>query len=304
MWSYNCRGKIIGVKVEGSEILVGCSNGWIYLFDDLDTVWVKKLTSTYYRDPYTDVNVSCLDMYGRYVAVGTDFMDGKIYLFSKDGDLNWYRQFMTIVGCWERPDDVVAVSIADDVVAVGSEWINSHLHILSIDGDLIDEREVNGSLKDLRVKDDLIVVGTTTHLYINNKKVRLPVSKVFPDDELIFVSSPNGFYALDIKGNVKWMLKTKDPIFSVSNETVAVAGDTLVLLSKDGWKLWEAKVEKPSYVCCGDEYVYVGYRDCVKIIVDGTVVEEIRVKGIPVHVGGSIVCVEGSKLMIYNEYAL
>ena len=304
MWAYDCKSKIRCISINDDKILVGCLNGWVHLFDNLKHIWTKKLTSTYYRDPYTDVNITSLDIYGKNVAVGTDFMDGKVYLFSEDGRLRWHRQFITIVGCWERPDDIVAISMSDEIVAVGSEWMNSYLHILEIDGDLIDERELDGSIKDIQVKDDMIIVGTSSHLYINERKMMLPTSKIFVDKDDIFVSSSDCFYALDVDGNIKWGFKVENPIFSVSDDTIAVAGNTLLLLSKDGEKLWEMKIRKPVCLHCKDESIYAGYHGHIEIIESGIVIDRIKVEGTPVHMGKYVVCVKDKTLIAYNEYAL
>jgi len=232
MWRYSCKNRIKSFAVRDGYIAVGCVDGWIYLFNRRGLLWDKKLYYTYYRGPYTDVNITSIDVDKRYLIFGTDFADGKAYLYTVDGELLWYRQFMCIVGCWERPEDVVAVSLGIDRIGVGSEWLNSFIHLYRVNGKLIYEKRVEGDIRCIRLYENMDIIGTSKYLYINDKVIEVPVYQMALSDK-IYVSNDYGLYAIDYDGEIRWYYKARKPIYAVSKEGVAVYDDKLNYISKD-----------------------------------------------------------------------
>ncbi len=292
MWSFKCGGKVREVKVWNDLIAVGCEDGWFYLFDGNGLIWGKKLTATYYRGPFNDVNVLSIDLKD-LLAVGTDFADGKVYVFDLDGNLIFERAFVSIMGCWERPKDVVRVSI-DECVAVGAEWLKSEVEVLNRRGDVLKSYEVKGGIRDLKVDRD-VIVGTTEHLYVGRRRFNKPAFKIFTRP-LVF-SSDDGVYTL--KNGLKAIRKCPHPKIDVSKDLVAVSSERTALISLEGEMLWEVE-EKPENVFIRDEDVYLGFENKIKVFRDGKEVREIEVEGLPVYVGDFAVTVKGDKLFYYQ----
>ena len=294
MVTFNCGGKINVVRTWGDYIGVGCSDGWIYLFKGEELLWENKLSATYYRDPYNDVGVLSMDICENFIVVGTNFMDGKVYAISFDGDVLWYKQFLTIVGCWERPDDVVAVAIGDDKIAVGTEWVNSYVHQLDFSGNNISTFKVDGYITGIVFWKDF-VIGTDRALYFGRKRERLNVRGLVPLGNFLVVSSDSGIYT--INGGVKKIYEST-PLFAVSRERIILYDKELIALSWDGEILWSCEVERPIKILC-DGGIYLGYSNLVKIVENGEITEEIEVEGVPVELAENfIVSVRERKLHI------
>jgi outer membrane protein assembly factor BamB len=300
MLSFKCRGRIRTLRVSNGLTVTGCTDGWIYVFGEDELFWSRKLSATYYRDPYTDVNVLSVDVNQGYVVAGTDFMDGKVYLFSLDGEMLWYKQFLCIVGCWERPEDIVAVAVGKNRVAVCTEWLNSFLHVVSMNGDILREKKVEGSIRDVAFWRG-VAVGTSAALYIEDTKLKIPVSKIHAESYhwkigSLIVSGADGVYA--INGRTRQLYRAPEPLISVSKEFIAIATeDKLSLISKNGDGVWERKInQKPTAVFCDGERVYAGYRSngkgCVEVVESGEVTGRVVLEGVPVHIGDIIVCID------------
>ncbi len=277
MLSFNCNGGINVVKAKGNYIGIGCSDGWIYLFKGDKLLWEKKLSTTYYRDPYTDVNILSLDIGKDILAVGTDFMDGKIYLYSLSGDVRWYKQFLTIVGCWERPDDVVAVAIGGDRIAVASEWLNSYIHEIGFGGENIDTRRLDGYIKDIAFWKEQILIGTTKAFYIGRKKKNLKIERIIALNSSAVISAQDGIYTFN--GTLKKIYDAENPFVSASQKIIACYDEKLNVLSHDGEILWSCEADKPCGMLCDDRRVYLGYDDYIKVFEDSEFVSEIKVPG-------------------------
>ena len=300
MWSYECASPIKVIKVNQGFIAVGCINGWIYLFNVNGLLWRKKLQATYYRSPYTDVNINCIDVNGRYLFLGTDWMDGKIYLYSIDGNLLWHKQYLSIMGCWERPYDIKSILLANNVLIVGYEWLNSYIQKLNLNGDLLSEWKVDGWIRDIAVKNDNVIVGTTTTLYINGKRIKLPAFKILLSEEGICFSNTNGVYMCDYNGDIRWSYEIEDPIFTITEDSIIVASNKLVILTYEGKEIFSVNVEKPNYVGVIDENIYLGYNGVLKRFKDSNV-EEYHIKGTPTYIDESIiVSTKDNKLFVYR----
>ncbi len=268
-------------------LVIGCENGWVYVFDGKDLVWAKKLSSTYYRGPFHDVNVISVAV-DDIVVVGTDFADGKVYAFDLDGKKLWERQFMSIMGCWERPNDIVAVDIGKNI-AVCDEWMNSSLNILDRKGNTIERRELEGFVNALR-QEDITVVGTTKKTYIDGMEIDFPCQDIRVKD-FVFCSNDECIFAVDGK-DLLWVEKFESPIFDVG-EFVAVCDDRgLHILSLDGERLEFKRVDKPQRVFVVDDEVILGYRNRI-LWSDGRVR---RIRGIPIYIDNVIASYESDEL--------
>ncbi len=300
MKSYKCKNKVKLVRVHNDIIAAACTDGWLHVFSEDGELWSRKLTATYYRDPYTDVNIISLDVSSKNIAVGTDFMDGKVYLFSTDGDELWYRQFLTIVDCWERPEDVVAVAVNRDKIAVGSGWLNDHMYLFKLSGERVCSREVKGEIKDIKIRGENVIVGTSAALYVGDKKLDLPAIGIFVEDDRLYTHNDYGLYC--VKENVEWIYEIETPKVSVSESTIAAASNKLVALSKDGEVLWEMKLrKKPREVFCSESTVYLGYDGQIEIVGDGRIVRSIDIVGTPVHLSENFVyAIEDRVLHLIN----
>ncbi len=294
MATYTCKGVIRDVKVCGELISVACEDGWMYLFDGEKLQWAKKVTATYYRGPFTDTNVISTYVTDKYVAFGTDFADGKVYLLNLDGEILWYRQFITIVGCWQRPEDVSAVAIGKDVVA-GTEWINSYIRRMDLKGKLIEDREIKGDIKSIAVKNGITAVGTTKRLYVNDIEFKLPTNKVIVDDRVYAAGKSNVFA---VEKDVIWSFKAPRPVFDVSKDYVVVGSNKTTVLSKNGEIICEMDVPRPDIVKIIDDDVYLGYNNEIKVYKLCEYERSRKVQGTPVYIGEVTVSVGKDKKTI------
>lgn len=90
--------------------------------------WKKCFITTFYKDPYSDVKITALDAKKGYVAAGTNFMDGKLYLMTSEGNKIWEHQFATVVSLGWRPEDVTSVSIGDGFIAVSTQFMHDYVY--------------------------------------------------------------------------------------------------------------------------------------------------------------------------------
>lgn len=279
------EGKVLCCSVEDS-IAVGCENGWIYLIDPSDRriVWSHKLSATYYRGPFTDVNVISIDL-DDLVVTGTDFADGKVHVFDLNGEKLWEEQFMSIVGCWERPNDVVAVAIGDGI-AVCEEWMNAHLRIYDRKGRLKVCRELRGFVKKL-VWDEEVIVGTTERTYVGEREIEIGSEDVKVADG-IYCSNEKEVFKVD-----GWRKSFERPVFDVG-DIVAVSDDKgLHILGKDGERIDFLKMDRAERVFVLDDDVVLAYPN--RLVWNG---REKKVRGHVVHVGDFVVSVDGREIYI------
>jgi hypothetical protein len=225
MWLYEFRDRITAISCYEDKVAIGCENGWIYLFDDSGLLWSKKLVSTYYRGPFTDVNVTSLNINDRYLVVGTDFADGKVYLFNLKGKKLWERQLMSVLGCWERPEDVKVVKIAKIGVVAVSGFVNDNLHLFNLKGDQITVKTYKNFVNCLDA-DKVVGIGTCKWSeIIGVKRFERPARDVVViDDWAIFANDAEVFCSLG------WTYKAVNPKIFASEDYICFSSKNKVIL--------------------------------------------------------------------------
>ena len=159
LWSCDFKGKVDTAAIGDDYIVLGSGNR-VFLMDEGGLVWEKRFSATFYRDPFSDVKVSCVDAEDQRLAVGTNFIDGKIYLFRKDGKLLWSHQFATIASLGWRPEDVTALSVGGSCVIAGTEFISEHVYAYTLDRKRLFYTRVGGTVKEIAVGSSEVAVGT------------------------------------------------------------------------------------------------------------------------------------------------
>ncbi len=230
MWSYKFDSKVISVSCCNDKVAFGCENGWVYVFDKDGLLWSKKLVSTYYRGPFTDVNVTALDINDRYIVIGTDFADGKVYLFDLNGKKIWERQLMSILGCWERPEDIKIVKIARTGIVVVSGFVNDKLTLFNLRGETINVATYKDFVRCLDA-DRVIGLGTDKHSEIlNGVKFEKPSKDVIVIEDLAFFANDN-----EVFSSCEWSFKAENPIISANKSNVCFSSkNTVFVCTLDG----------------------------------------------------------------------
>jgi len=237
MWSHVFNERVLCISCDRDRIAFGCENGWIYLFDKNGLVWSKKLISTYYRGPFTDVNVISIDVSDRFVVAGTDFADGKVHLFYLNGKKVWERQLMSYLGCWERPEDVKILRISDNNIAAVSGFMEDKLYILNTYGDVSSIERFGEFIRCMDFQ-EIVALGGERRSYIYDGSVRsydFPSKNVIVvDDWALFVRDDTVYSTLD------WTFDARDPKVSASSDIVAISsGSSVYVLTPEGRLLRE-----------------------------------------------------------------
>jgi len=282
------KGKICSVSVR-DLIAVGCE-GWLYLLDSGGSeIWRRRMLSTYYRGPYEDVKVISVDV-GDVIIAGTDFTDGKVYVFNTEGECLWSEQFMTVMGCWQRPNDVVAVRCCDYIL-VCDEWMNATLRIYEKNGKSLRTVRLKGFFRDMSCE-EMYAVGTTECTYFGNVSVDIPSNSVKVRGDRAYCANNDCVFCLDRNG-LRWKIGFRNPVFDV-DDVIAVCDDRgLTVLSHEGEVIERRRVdERPLRVFVVGDSIYLGYRG--KVVGEETV----SVRGVPVHVGERIVSVEDREIHV------
>ncbi len=225
MWSYRFDNPILCSSCDGNFIAFGCESGWIFLFDSSGLRWSKKLIGTYYRGPFNDVNVTAVDVCDGYVAVGTDFVDGKVYVFDLNGREIWKRQRISILSCWERPDDVKFVRLSKEGLAVVSGFMNDKVSVFSLDGEEV-YREDFGDFVTGMDFDDILAVGTGSRsvvVYPNRREFEFKSKGVLVVDDWAVFFNDNGILC-----TLGWSIRAESPIVSANSDYVAFASSNRV----------------------------------------------------------------------------
>jgi len=242
MWSHAFDRRILSISSHRNKTAFGCEDGWIYLFDSCGLLWSKKLISTYYRGPFTDVNVLSVDVSDEFVVAGTDFADGKVHLFRLDGGRVWERQLMSYLGCWERPEDVKFVRIDDDRIAAVAGFMEDRLYIMGVDGEI---ESVEGLGTFIRCMDlgEIIALGGDDGSYVHDGKLR---RLDFPSKDVVVVDDWAVFVKRDgIVSTLGWSFEAESPKVSASSKIVAVAsGRRVWTFEADGGKVEEIVFEE------------------------------------------------------------
>ncbi len=220
MWSYKFGNPILCSSFDGHTIAFGCESGWIFLFDRDGLLWSKKLIGTYYRGPFNDVNVTAVDVCDGYVAVGTDFVDGKVYLFDLNGKEIWRRQRISILSCWERPDDVKFIRISDEGLAVVSGFMSDRVSIFSFDGEEIYREDFSDFVTCMDF-DSILAVGTNDKSMIvhpRKKEFEFKSKGVEVVDDWAVFFNDGGLLC-----TLGWSIRAESPIVSANSDYVAFA---------------------------------------------------------------------------------
>ena len=291
MWSYEFRDRITTLSCYKDKVAVGCENGWIHLFDDSGLLWSKKLVSTYYRGPFTDVNVTSLSINDRYLVVGTDFADGKVYLFNLEGKKLWERQLMSVLGCWERPEDVKVVKIARIGVVVVSGFVNDNLHLFNLKGDqttvktykdfvnCLDADKVVGigtckwseimdveifkkPSRDVVVVDDWAVFANDVEVFCSLGWTYKAVNpKIFANKDYICFSSKNKVILCNLDGKVEREIEIAGKIVDLR-----VEGDEVIIGTEGGVYVNSSKVLSGRVVKVGESFAILSENNLIKYI--------------------------------------
>ncbi len=303
MWKYRLNDKILDIAIGKELIVFGCENGWIHVFDRKSHLWNKKLTSTYYRGPFTDVNVLSVDTNDKLVTVGTDFADGKVYVFSNDGKKIWEKQFISILGCWERPEDVTKIKLGDEFFAVSSEFMNSYIHVYTYDFDIVFQKELNGDVKAIEFS-DFLVVGTDRRLYfidydgriILSREINVRDVKVLGD--LITITGDEKI--IGYKNGDWWEIKIRNPIISVSDYIVAASGNRIFFITPNGEII--SKFDVKDVIRCiyaTKSNTYVGTESGLTVFSDFEISYEIRIGKILKIGEAGVLVVNGNTVEYY-----
>ncbi|AEA47193.1 outer membrane protein assembly factor BamB family protein [Archaeoglobus veneficus] len=273
LWSYRPDCEIENVSFD-EDYLVFSSGSSLYCLDAdaRKIIWKKRMTTTFYRDPFSDVSITALDAKGPMIAAGTNFMDGKIYLFTKTGKLLWEHQFATIASLGWRPEDVTAVGIGDNFVAVGTEFIGEHIYVYTFKRERMFHKRVNGTVRAIAAN-RCLAVGT---------------------DEKLYVFEPDGRERFSITAQVTDVKITETGILTSS-------GNRVYMFSSNGKELWHKSFdcEIKQLYCNGRIYAIAGKR-VVVMSESGDILKDVELEGSPVGIGGSgILTLDGNTLKMY-----
>ncbi len=307
LWKFRYREQI-SFAFGDNFLVLGLDNTLICL-NSKGVMWSKEMQVTFYRDPYGDVAITALDADRFHVAAGTNFMDGKAYLFTKDGELKWKHQFATIASLGWRPEDVTAVRLNNSFVAVGTEFMNEYIHLYTTDRKRVFQKRVRGRVEDLSFIGDKLVVGTDSHLYVfdmggREERVEIPVNRVEVTDDRIIVLNDHGVVAYElymgeedgfmVKGksgyavnsveddNVdnrprklkrRWGIGLKKPLSCFTGEDLLLASENLLsCVSRDGEVKWRITLDKPVECLFYDWIsgkIYIGMDRELRILLNG-----------------------------------
>lgn len=268
MWSRKLP-DVLDISCDGRNIVFGCRNGWVFVFNSKELLWSKKLISTYYRGPFEDVNVTSVDVGYGFVAVGTDFADGKVYLFDLSGKRIFERQLLSILGCWERPDDVKFVKLTKNFLGVISGFMDDKLTVLNYAGEIIDVKAVNDFVRCFDVG-DVIALGCDSRSYVyRNDKVD------------------------------KFDFGANDVV--VVGDCAVFANDRYVI-SSFGWKI---KADKPKL--CADELIaYSSAENVFLCDIEGRVIDSWKIDGKILDliiIDGNLIVLTSRGLFLNGEFA-
>ncbi len=230
------------------------ANGNTMLFISKDCVWKNKFSTTFYRDPYTDVKISAINTNEKYVAVGTNFMDGKLYIFTDKGKKLWEQQFATIASLGWRPEDVTNVSIGKDVVAVTTQFMHDYVYVFTLDRYRLFERRFDEDIINVFAGEN-IVVTTEDRVFVFNRQ-----GKLILEDEgkvnCVFEHSGKLVFCGDVKNS-------KNSIYcdfagECGNYIYAVDGNMLKILDEKFGELWSFEASSNIVkVMCDNSKIYV-----------------------------------------------
>ncbi|WP_202319888.1 PQQ-binding-like beta-propeller repeat protein [Archaeoglobus neptunius] len=308
LWKYN-TGEISGITIAEDHILV--SSGNRLLCFDLDGLsWRHDMHTTFYRDPYGDVAITALDAGQSLAAVGTNFMDGKLYLYTIDGELLWEHQFATTASLGWRPEDVTAVKLGNDVVAAGTEFMNEYVYVYTHKRKRVFQKRVAGRVEDFLFLKDRIIAGTDRYLYVFSRKgepkwtFSIPVKKLVAFGNGVIVLNRNEAILFELNNNVTeiWRIHASNPDVSAGREFVLLSsGNLLRCITKDGEVLWEKTLDAPAVSLHCEDRMYVGAKNTILVLSEnGETEERLKVDGVPLKFGDGLVAVSNKSLSLYS----
>ncbi len=266
LWRYR-TGKISNLAFDGERLAVSSGNR-IFCFDLRGLAWAHRFRATFYRDPYSDVRVTAVAVDRNYIAAGTNFMDGKLYLFTVEGKKLWEQQFATIASLGWRPEDVTAIGLGDVVVA-GAGFVNDYVYAFTPEHDRLFERRVEGTVRSVLCGDG-ITVGTDRELYLFSPdgdvlaRDSIAVSKLEALDERIIAVTDSGVVVYTEGLERLWRFDAPNPKCRAGEGILVASKDNLTFLSEDGEILW-------TYNLSG--ITSLGCEDCIFAGVTGTIYE-------------------------------
>ena len=262
-----------------SSAIVASGNA-VYCIDTTGLKWKKKFITTFYRDPYTDVRVSALDATEKHVAVGTNFMDGKLYLLSINGKKLWEYQFATIASLGWRPEDVTSVSIGNGFVTASTQFTHNYLYAYTLKRNRLFNRKFEGSIQKVFAGDMITAI-------LNGG-----VSVLSKDGKVVFSKNCRVKHACECWGRVILCSDAQhfstDSVVSIPCEFAVAYEDYLCLVYRNSLKvvdeelkeIWNVKLNKSVvHVFCRDGEILAATNDEVFKIVDGEVKSRVKACG-------------------------
>ncbi len=273
------------------DYLVVSSGSELYCLDVNGLLWKRRMTTTFYRDPFSDVRITALDTENSIIAAGTNFMDGKMYLLTKTGRLLWEHQFATIASLGWRPEDVTAIGLGDNCVAAGTEFIGEYVYIYTLERKRLFQKRVEGTVRGIAINGK-IVVGTDRRLYVYNRngkeELSIPAQSMHVKilNNKIVAAKSDG---LVIYGRDRVLEKSiKEPIFSSVGDNIAFAcGNEVCLMTDEGGEIWSRSLDSVvKLLYCSDDKIYAVVDDGVIVLSgDGRLIERVEFDGNPVSMG-------------------
>lgn len=231
--------KDIECAAVGNGYAVVASGSTLYYLSD-SKIWKKRFRTTFYRDPYSDVKVTCVAADHKFVAAGTNFMDGKLYMIDTEGEILWEQQFATIASLGWRPEDVTALALSEDSVVAGTEFTSEYIYAYTVGRKRLFEKRVSGTVRSIAINRN-IAIGTDRFLYLFDKKGRLIFKKPasismvdFAGNTLIF--SADNELGFIYRGDM-WTItldSTINNVFYYNGKIYVFTDRKLTILSKNG----------------------------------------------------------------------
>jgi len=303
-WSFRIEDTEDKVNVSfGEDYLIVSLGSGLYCFDIRGIVWKRIMTTTFYRDPFSDVSITALNAKDSMIAAGTNFMDGKIYLFTKTGRLLWEHQFATIASLGWRPEDITAVGLGDNCVVAGTEFIGEYIYAYTFERKRLFQKRVNGTVRNIAV-DKRIVVGTDRNLCVYDRngeeKFNTPaqIIDVKTLNRKIVAAEKDGLIVCE--ENKIWRKFAKNPLFSLAEDRIALAsGNKIYLITNKGEELWNIsfdEIVKQLFYHNGKIYAVVG-GESVAISEDGNIIGS-------AELGGSLIGIGKTGILVRNRNML
>ncbi len=302
LWKSNVS-NISGVEFVEDRVIVAAGSR-LLCFNREGLLWEHSMCTTFYRDPYGDVAITAVDADHPHIAVGTNFMDGKLYLFTVDGKLCWEHQFATTASLGWRPEDVTAVRVSKKIVCAGTEFMNEYVYVYTTERKRVFQLRVDGRINDFVILDDGIVVGTDRYLYMISlkgevlHKLEIPVENLGMTKDALLVLNRNGVVAFDTKNFIQiWEYSAESPIMCCCEDGVLIGTrNILSFFSRDGKLLWKKQLDGEVVCLHYDGNYYVGMKG--RILIGEA--KEIRIEGTPLKFGEGMVLVRNGGLNLYS----